>query len=298
MQASDALWIYIVGYYVLFLGAVLGIWRWQIARRREKPPVEFKLLRGPGESLRRRIAKIEESLPVIMLGTSVMPIITGLAVLKFLIWVTPHMRLAYGLVITGLPMLVAAYFSGRFLMGKLSRARNDTLGYLGERAVGESLEGLLSFGYRVFHDVPAEEGKAKFNVDHVVVGPNGIFAIETKTRRKGRARAGFEAHKVAYDGRQLIWPWAEDSFGLKNAEDRARWLSAWLNRMTALGLAAQPVLVLPGWYVVPKGLGPVTVINHKQLVGAITRNQARVLTEEQIDLIARQLDNVCRDVED
>jgi hypothetical protein len=58
----------------------------------------------------------------------------------------------------------------------------------------------------------------------------------------------FDAHKVAYDGRQLIWPWGEDDFGLRNAEDRARWLTDWLNKMTGLGITAKPVLALPGWY--------------------------------------------------
>lgn len=33
----------------------------------------------------------------------------------------------------------------------------------------------------------------------------------------------------------------------------------------------QAVLVLPGWYVVPKGLGPVLVANYKAVLGAITR---------------------------
>jgi hypothetical protein len=150
----------------------------------------------------------------------------------------------------------------------------------------------------VFHDIPAEAGGHKFNIDHVAVGTAGVFAIETKTRRKGRVPPGFEEHKVAYDGRQLIWPWGEDDFGLRNAEDRARWLTDWLNKMTGLGITAKPVLVLPGWYVVAKGIGTVTVLNQKQLAGAILRAQPGVLTGEQVDLIARQLDAVCRDVTD
>jgi len=169
---------------------------------------------------------------------------------------------------------------------------------LGERVVGESLIPLVASGYRVFHDIPAEGGGFKLNIDHAVVGPNGLFAIETKTRRKGRARSGYEAHKVAYDGRQLIYPWGEEDFGLKNAIDRARWLSDWLNKMTGLGLSARPVLALPGWYVVPKGLGPVIVVMEKQLVGAITRADGRRLTDKEVDQIARLLDARCRDVED
>lgn len=179
-----------------------------------------------------------------------------------------------------------------------SKGRPAILGYLGERVVGEALDALSQQGFRVFHDVPAEVNGATFNVDHVAIGENGVFAIETKTRRKGRARPGFEAHKVAYDGSRLIWPWAEDIHGLDNARDRASWLGSWLHQRTGLRLNPQPVLALPGWYVVPQGIGAVLVLNHKQLAPTIARTDAGRLTPAQIDLISRQLDDICRDVED
>lgn len=285
-------------YIALFAVITVTLWRWQINRRSEKPPVEFKLLRGPGESLRRRMSKFDEDGPTIFFTAALAPVIVALAVLQLIIWVMPHMQLKTGLIITAIPTLVAVVLAGHYSMQKLSRYRNDRLGYLGERAVGEVLEPLAMAGYRIFHDVPAEAGKAKFNVDHVVVGPKGLFAVETKTRRKGRVRPGFESHKVTYDGRQLIWPWAEDVYGLKNAVDRARWLSDWLNTRTGLTIPAQPVLVLPGWYVISKGIGPVIVVNHKQLHGFISRGTGANLTAQQVDLIARQLGTLCRDVED
>jgi len=105
------------------------------------------------------------------------------------------------------------------------KRRNYLLGYLGERAVAQELEPLTREGYHVFHDAPVEKVEGSFNLDHVVVGPTGLFAIETKTRRKGRAREGLADHKVFYDGRQLIWPWAEDVFGLKQAQNEAAWVT-------------------------------------------------------------------------
>ena len=47
-----------------------------------------------------------------------------------------------------------------------------------------------------------------------------------------------------------------------------------------------------------KARGPVTVVNHKQVPEAVRGDKARTLGAEQIDLIARQLDPLCRDVED
>jgi hypothetical protein len=95
-----------------------------------------------------------------------------------------------------------------------------------------------------------------------------------------------------------MWPWADDDFGLKQSEGSARWLSDWLDNVTGFGISAEPVLALPGRYVVPKRVGPVTVVNHKQLCGAIVRGWQDVLNREQVDLITRQLDQRCRDLED
>ena len=47
-------------YCLLFLGAVVGLAIWKTKRRRSRPPVEFKFLRGPGETLRQRMAKFDE----------------------------------------------------------------------------------------------------------------------------------------------------------------------------------------------------------------------------------------------
>lgn len=299
---TNANWINlgIGGYIGLYGIAVTAYSFWKIRQRKLRPPLEFKLLRGPGETLRRRMATFDENLPFGLLGAALFPFLVASPTYLWLVVFKPTTWPQFYAWLTTFCVcfLFGIWFSFRWAVRKIFRQRNDRLGYLGERAVGESVLSLPEAGYKVFHDVPADAGGHDFNVDHVAVGPAGVFAIETKTRRKGRARPGFEDHKVAYDGRQLIWPWGEDDFGLQNAENRARWLTDWLNKMTGLGLAAIPVLVFPGWYVAPKGMGPVIVVNHKQLAGTILRQPRGVLTGEQVELIARQLDAVCRDVED
>lgn len=49
----------------------------------------------------------------------------------------------------------------------------------GERATGEVLDGLQAQGWMVFHDV-RWPGRQRANIDHVVVGPPGIFVIDAK----------------------------------------------------------------------------------------------------------------------
>ena len=63
-------------------------------------------------------------------------------------------------------------------------ARRVRLGRDGERAVGETLQALVAERWQIFHDVPGEG----FNIDHVAIGPGGVFTIETKTRSKPEGR--------------------------------------------------------------------------------------------------------------
>lgn len=297
MDSSFKTAIFLIGYFLApFLGGAVLL-RWGIRKRGERPPVEFVLRRGPGESLRRKIAKMDEDMPIQLLLISCLPFVLVWIVLlaagKFGTFVSLAAAIVAVLVLL-LGMGCICYWTIRHFKTR----RNYLLGYLGERAVAEELEPLTREGYHVFHDVPVEKVEGSFNLDHVVVGPTGLFAIETKTRRKGRARDGFDDHKVFYDGRQLIWPWAEDTFGLKQAQNEADWLTKWVNQMTGISIAAKPILALPGWWVETRALGPVSVQNAKNLPSNIRGKGIRLLDDAQIDLIARQLDVRCRDVKD
>jgi hypothetical protein len=68
----------------------------------------------------------------------------------------------------------------RFFGGNLRRDFAAwSQGAEGEEVVGKILEGLVEEGWCVIHDVSFGRG----NIDHIVVGPGGIFTIETKSRR-------------------------------------------------------------------------------------------------------------------
>lgn len=150
----------------------------------------------------------------------------------------------------------------------------------------------------MFHDVPAKGAKSDFNLDHVAVGPSGVALIETKTRRKGRARPGVKDHFVTYDGKQLIWPWGEDRHGLEQAISEADWLGRFIHERTGIDTRVKPVLALPGWWVESKARGVVAVVNSKNVAPAVEGKGQRILTDEQVHLISRQIDVLCRDVED
>jgi hypothetical protein len=174
----------------------------------------------------------------------------------------------------------------------LKRRRDYALGFSGERLVGEELGKLAAHGCHVFHDVPTD---GLGNIDHVVVSRSGVFAVETKTRRKGRGVRSEADHVVVFDGYSLTFPHCKDTHGLEQARRNARWLATHLTKATGEATAVEPVLTLPGWYVKRRGKGEVRVLNHKELRGGLNGNAA--LSPEQVQRVVHQLDQRCRDVE-
>ena len=99
-------------------------------------------------------------------------------------------------------MLLATAIAARKIIKGLPNYRMMKRGEEGERIVAQYIErDLIPQGYSVFHDIQLEKDGKTFNIDHLLVGPNGVFAVETKNYSKpsrGEAR-------VTYDGRQLLW---------------------------------------------------------------------------------------------
>lgn len=96
-------------------------------------------------------------------------------------------------------------------------------GAAGEELVGQALDGLREHGWSALHDVHLDHG----NIDHVLVGPAGIFTVETKSHR-GRLRAH------AINPRMLKQSYAQAKS---------------LERIT--GLRAEPLLVFSSAYLIP-----------------------------------------------
>jgi hypothetical protein len=120
--------------------------------------------------------------------------------------------------------------------------RNYALGARGERAVGQSLETLRARGYHVFHDIQDDRG----NIDHILIGPAGVFAIETKTRSKrttGRPTITYDGRKVLVDGLE------PDRDPIAQALACARRLRQILKQQTGQDVTVKPVVLYPGWFV-------------------------------------------------
>jgi len=159
------------------------------------------------------------------------------------------------------------------------------MGKEGERVVADMLDPLRKNGYRVFHDIPG----LNFNIDHVLIGPGGVFTIETKARTEpmqGRPTVIYDGNALRIEnGRPFDEP-------LNQARAQAHWLADLLNdgRRGTL-FTVRPVVVFPEWFIERRETGEksdVWVLNPKAL-GAFLDHEPCVLSAELIDTAAHIL---------
>ena len=171
--------------------------------------------------------------------------------------------------------------------------RKARLGYDGEVATGQELSQMMLHGYHVFHDFVAD----KFNIDHIVVGPAGVFAVETKARSKPVSGNTIDDAKVQYDGKRLRFPGWDEVKPLEQAKSQAVWLERWLTSATGEKTPVRPVLALPGWYVTRTAPDGIPVINPKMFPGVAKPINGHVLDKRRIKSIVHQIDQRCRNIE-
>lgn len=178
-------------------------------------------------------------------------------------------------------------------MWKIAKERNDLrLGLDCELAVGQELNQLMLEGCRVYHYFPAD----KFNIDHIVVGPKGVFAVETKGRAKPDKKGGTEEATMTFDGDKLNFPGWSEKEPLEQAKRQAKWLTNWLGSAVGEPVSVKPVLVLPGWYVELKKPADIFIFNEKN-PQSLLKGRSDALPETMIKRITHQIEQRCRDVE-
>jgi hypothetical protein len=123
------------------------------------------------------------------------------------------------------------------------RVHQLKLGRDGERLVAQYLEWFRTSNFFVFHDVPSGDA----NVDHVLIGPQGVFTIETKTHSKpvrGECKVSVINGVVHANGIVL------DRNPIVQAKAQAGWLRNFLAE-SQFAVRVWPVVVFPGWFVEP-----------------------------------------------
>lgn len=255
--------------------------------RGKKNPLNFELLRSPGQSLKERIEEINDRISDYLTFMFMGPLAMYAIVVSQYLTSTPPSPFLLILYL-GVALGLSVFFSLKIF--RLMRTRTHyRLGYDCELMVGQGLHTLLAEGFRVFHDFPADG----FNIDHIAIGPTGVFAIETK----GRAKSSTVENRnweVRYDGRQLAFPGWTETRPITQAVDQAKWLRTWLCQTTGNETPVEPVLAVPGWYIKRTGPGGPRAYNGKS--PDFLAKGAQVLPAERIRAIAFQVEQQCRTV--
>ena len=156
---------------------------------------------------------------------------------------------------------------------------------------------LMLDGYHVFHDLVVDRIK-KYNIDHIIVGSSGVYAVETKARSKSRIKKKNESANVIYDGNALNFPHYSDTASLKQVRLNALTLQKWLTNAVGEKVNVEAILAIPGWYVerkaAPRG---VHVLNPKQIKTFLNSKKEKPLSDTMVKRVVHQLDQKCRDVD-
>ena len=272
--------------------AVLSIIRRHIRLKSLRPSFKKNLLRIPGGSLLRQLDNLNEQINLYLVYVIILPLIIYSTLISYSYFTAtkPSQPVIWISSLSGTAII--AYFVIA-LVKLLSRRRSIRLSYEGELAVGQELNQLILHDYRVYHDFPANT----FNIDHIVVGPKGVFAIETCTRSKGAARNSSPEATVTYDGRMLTYADTTDCETIEQAQQQADWLSKWLTASTGEPIAVRAIITLPGWVVKRTSADGIPVVNPRQFASLFEHIKPRPLSETMINRIKDQLEQKCRNID-
>jgi hypothetical protein len=149
-------------------------------------------------------------------------------------------------------LAVAALTGWRLRFRPSKQARAWQRGAAGERQTALLLDRLTRDGYVVFHDL-AVPGNARANVDHLVIGPTGVFVIDSK-QWTGQVLQGTDG---------LIW---HNHSPLDRTLATVRWEAEVISRL--LGTRATALVCVHGAHVQGGGL-------HAQGVAIVPANLLR-----------------------
>lgn len=233
--------------FVLILVFALAFKVWHKFQSRRAPLKGRKVGHLPGQQLLKRISHHEDEL---LSSLNVM-----LVALPFMFMVWASMRLSWQEVRWGAgEWMFALGAAAMFLWGlrgymRHYREREQARdGWIAEQVTGMQLNRLVAMDCLVLHDLPAEG----FNIDHVVVAPRGVYAVETKSFRKPKnasERKDDPTHRVSYDGTALRFPDFSTKEPIEQAVRQAQWLRRLLRNELALDVPVIPAVALPGWYI-------------------------------------------------
>ncbi|WP_409524205.1 nuclease-related domain-containing protein [Nitrincola sp. MINF-07-Sa-05] len=279
----------------LFLLTGIAIYTKRLLSKNRTSPLGADLLRPAGYSLQKTIDDLQSDLMGVFIA---IPMMSSSVPLIFLAQEKlSDKQLGWGTWLFAVCTVVAVVgYQIYKSVGIVKRLAILRLGLACEMAVGQELEQIIrpeNHPYRIFHDLQFDG----FNVDHLVVSPNGVFVIETKGRSK-QVVDGKKQARVRLENDTLHFPGHFEKKPLEQVRMNVRTVKRWLADATGFDVPVAGVLVLPGWYVERKqrAMDPY-VLSAKELPTQLPRLSAGALELGQVKAVSYQVEQRVRNVD-
>jgi hypothetical protein len=165
---------------------------------------------------------------------------------------------------------------GTFLARSFDRKTDERawrVGAGGEETVGGRLEKLVKHGWHVLHAVPV--GDRGSDIDHVVIGPGGVFTVNTKTHPEGRVWVG--RNSVRVNGHAVPY--------LRNSRFEAQRAERLLSAAVGFPVPVRPALVFLTGTLIPNvtirtAPDDVVILDRTDIPGAFKRSSRKLAAEQ------------------
>lgn len=152
-------------------------------------------------------------------------------------------------------------------------------------AVGHQLQLISTEATRVFHDVKTSAGA----IDHVVVGPTGIYAVNVVARR---ARSG---DNVRLSGNCLTFSRSHVNRPITDLETRTTCLAEEFETLLGYKVRVRSVIAVPGWNITEQTNQNHLLVN-ETTIAILTgwKDNADLLMHDDVERLHEELRNRCR----
>lgn len=244
-------------------------------------PLKDPRTRYPGQSLSEQLEGIRSD----QVDAIIFPaLFWALAMFSWIYHLLPGKPMPWFFTFVALIVTLVAVRRVRRMEGQKQKIKK---GMVGEQILGKFLEDqLMPHKYQIIHDLVCKDGERVFNIDHVVVGPTGVFSIETKYWK----RPSGPNHQIFYDGKKILVDGKiPDRDPLLEAVAGAKTVQSILEARTGKLFDVKPIVVFLGWYTTKNPhYAPAWVLN-EQAVPVFIKNDFRELSLDDGMLAIAQL---------
>ncbi len=152
-------------------------------------------------------------------------------------------------------------------------------------AVGHQLQRIASAHGRAFHDVPTPNGF----IDHVLVGPSGVYAINVVARRHLKKGA------VLLNGNNLHFSNSETKLSIVNIVAAAKRMEKEFCKIAGKNIRVRSVIAVPGWDIKDQTGNQHLLVNERTLpMISGWKDQNDFLMDEDVSALQQVLTALCK----